>query len=75
MILTERFKVISQVASLLILSDDVDFAVNLEVVDYSKHVFALWTSLLGFDFWDRKMGFFIVVVRSWNSFDDNLDTE
>ena len=75
MILSKRFCIIWQVTSILELSDNMDFAANLEEVSYIKHVIALLASLLGFNFWDSEIICFWKIVLRGYCFYNNLDTE
>ena len=44
------FCIVSQVPSTFVLGDEVDLIIKFEVVDYSQHVIAVLTAILGLDF-------------------------
>ena len=48
--LATSFCVVSQVPSRFVLGDEVDLIIKFEVVDYSQHVIAVLTAILGLDF-------------------------
>ena len=48
--LATSFCIVSQVPSSFVLGDEIDLIIKFEVVDYSQHVIAVLTAILGLDF-------------------------